>query len=190
FDAQDLTLYRWVSDRWAGTLADVLRHALPRRVASEGLRGPAPARGAAPAGAPPAGADWSPHGAEAPLSAFDRPLRPGAGPAYWLRALPSHDPALLGADLVRRCLAAGRSALVLAGDPAAPLPAAAMAVAGAAGADLRGASDRQRYRAFLDGRAGRVRVVVGERGAVLAPLRDLGLILVDDEANPGYKEIG
>ncbi|MBA2579080.1 MAG: primosomal protein N', partial [Euzebyaceae bacterium] len=33
FDAADLRLYRWVAERYAGSLADVLRHALPPRVA-------------------------------------------------------------------------------------------------------------------------------------------------------------
>jgi primosomal protein N' (replication factor Y) len=92
-------------------------------------------------------------------------------------------------DLVLRCLAAGRDALVVVPDPASDIPDAMLSIAGKAGADLRGArSDRARYRAFLRGRTGHARVVVGERGAVFAPLRELGLVVVDDEANPAYKE--
>ncbi|MDQ3972981.1 MAG: hypothetical protein M3276_01310, partial [Actinomycetota bacterium] len=34
FDRDDLTLWRWVADRYAAGLADVLRHALPPRVAA------------------------------------------------------------------------------------------------------------------------------------------------------------
>jgi len=33
FDALDLRVARWVADRYAGTLASVLRHAVPDRVA-------------------------------------------------------------------------------------------------------------------------------------------------------------
>jgi primosomal protein N' (replication factor Y) (superfamily II helicase) len=226
FDAEDLPLLRWVADRWAGSLSDVLRHAMPKRIVSEErlaerraasssapappAGGAAPAAPAAPAAAAggvstspaiagqadtpsqgSAGAEggmWAPYGADALLSALQRGAPGGAGPAFWLRALGDADVPALGADLVARCLSAGRSALVLVPDPAAPLPAAVLAVAGAAGVDLRGASDRDRYRAFLRGRDGDARVVVGERSAVLAPLRDLGLVLVDDEANPAYKE--
>jgi len=35
---------------------------------------------------------------------------------------------------------------------------------------------------------GQARVAVGGRAAVFAPLRDLGLVIVDDEASPAYKE--
>jgi primosomal protein N' (replication factor Y) len=110
-------------------------------------------------------------------------------PAFWWRPLPGEDTAAMVGDLVLRCLAAGRDALVLVPDPASDIPDAMLAIAGKEGADLRGArSDRARYRAFLRGRTGHARVVVGERGAVFAPLRNLGLVVVDDEANPAYKE--
>jgi primosomal protein N' (replication factor Y) (superfamily II helicase) len=147
FDAEDLPLHRWIADRWAGTHADVLRHALPKRLVSEEQPG-------APASAPPppldeqlldrpAAADrWAPYDAAALLAAVDAPAPPDAGPAFWLRPLGDADVAALAA----------------------------------------------RHRAFLRGRNGGARLVVGERGAVLHPLRDLGLVLVDDEANPAYKE--
>ncbi len=92
------------------------------------------------------------------------------------------------ADLVARCLAAGRSALVLAPDPAAALPDAVLRLAGPHGADWRPGAERARYRAFLRGRTGHARVAAGERAAVFAPLRDLGLVVVDEEASPAWKE--
>jgi primosomal protein N' (replication factor Y) len=185
FDAADLALYRWVADRYAAKLADVLRHALPQRVAgvereSGGWGPPAVVeRAARPACPSPA---WRPYGASALLQAAARP----SGQAYWLRVLPDGDAAALVADLIMRCLGAGKGVLVLGPDPASQLPDAALAVT--AGADWRADNARDRYRAFLRGRTGHARVAVGERAAVFAPVADLGLVVVDDEANPAYKE--
>lgn len=185
FDADDLVLFRWVADRWAGTLADVLRHALPPRVAAEEQAAP-PAPGAVRPQPATSGAEtWDPYGAEALLAAVD-----GSGPpgAFWLRPLPGDETELV-LDLVARTVAADRAALVLTPDPASPVADAALRIAGDASADLRGhRSDRQRYRAFLRARAGTARVVVGERGAALAPVPRLALVVVEDEANPAYKE--
>ena len=192
FDADDLRLYRWVAARWGGTLASVLRHALPRRVAAvdksvEGWGAP-PERSVADRPPCPSTA-WRAYNGSALLRAAAAPSLPDVAPAFWWRPLPGEQTAALIADLVLRCLAAGRDALVLAPDPASDVPQECLRVAGRAGADLRGGgSDRVRYRAFLRGRTGHARVIVGERGAVFAPLRDLGLIVVEDEANPAYKE--
>jgi primosomal protein N' (replication factor Y) len=193
FDADDLRLCRWVARRWGGTLASVLRHAVPRRVAAVEASiagwGDPPVVEAAAQPPCPTGA-WRRYAGSALLRAAASPAgADGRPPAFWLQPLPGDDLAALVTDLVARCLAAGRSALVLAPDPQSPVPDACLALAGAAGADLRGArSDRARYRAFLRGRTGHARVQVGERAGVFGPLRDLGLIVVTDEANPAYKE--
>lgn len=193
FDDHDLRLWRWVAERWGGTLASVLRHALPRRVAVvdaavDGWGDPPTVH---PADRPPCptGA-WRSYAGSALLHAASAPVAPSdAAPAFWLRPLPGDDVAALVADLVARCLAAGRSALVLAPDPQSAVPDVCLALAGRAGADLRAArADRTRYRAFLRARTGHARVVVGERAGVFAPVRDLGLIMVIDEASPAYKE--
>jgi primosomal protein N' (replication factor Y) len=193
FDADDLRLCRWVARRWGGTLASVLRHAVPRRVAAVEASitgwGDPPVVEAAAEPPCPTGA-WRHYVGSALLRATASPAAGGgAPPAFWLQPLPGDDLAALVTDLVARCLAAGRSVLVLAPDPQSAVPDACLALAGAAGADLRGArSDRARYRAFLRGRTGHARVLVGERAGVFGPLRDLGLIVVTDEANPAYKE--
>jgi primosomal protein N' (replication factor Y) len=192
FDADDLRLYRWVARRWGGTLAGVLRHALPRRVAAVDAQvaGWGEPGDAVVADRPPCPTgDWRPYDGSQLLRAVAAPAADGPGRAFWLRPLPGDDLSALVADLVARCLAAGRGALVLAPDPASSVPDVVLGLAGQAGADLRGArSDRVRYRGFLRGRTGHARVVVGERGGVFGPVRDLGLIVVTDEANPGYKE--
>ena len=185
FDAGDLQLFEWVARRYAATLAGVLRHALPARVAAverEGEPPPRPTAGDAPAFA------WSGYAADAVLESLAKERAGGVAPAFWLPVLPGDAPGDLVADLVARTLRTGRSALVLAPDPASPAADRALAVAGGAGADLRVAAQRSRYRAFRRCRSGRARVAVGERGGVFAPLQDLGLVIVDDEANPAYKE--
>jgi primosomal protein N' (replication factor Y) len=193
FDADDLRLWRWVAHRWGGTLASVLRHAIPRRVAAaeNAVAGWGEPGDVAVADRPPCPTRaWADYAGSALLrAAASPPDSADAAPAFWLRPLPDADVADLVVDLVARCLAGGRSALVLAPDPQSPVPDACLALAGRGGADLRGArSDRARYRAFLRGRMGHARVMVGERGAVFGPLRHLGLIVVTDEANPAYKE--
>jgi primosomal protein N' (replication factor Y) (superfamily II helicase) len=191
FGASDLATFRWVAERFAGTLADVLRHALPPRVAAverEASTWGAPAA-TSPALRPPCPTSaWRAYAASGLLRAAASPERLDPAPAFWWRALPGEDDVALLCDLVARCLAAGRSALVLAPDRAAPLPDAVLELAGSAAADLRAEGQRDRYRAFLRCRSGHARVAVGERSAAFAPLRDLGLVIVADEASPAYKE--
>jgi primosomal protein N' (replication factor Y) (superfamily II helicase) len=189
FDAEDLRLYRWVADRFAGSLTDVLRHAFPPRVVrieAEAAAWPRPqAKDERSSDRPlcPSTA-WQPYRASRMLRAVHQP----AGEAFFWRPLPSDDVARMTADLVARALAAGRSVLFLVPDPSSPLPHVALSLAGPDGVDLRNCSTAERYRAFLRGRAGHLRLVAGERSAALAPLARLGLVIVDDEANPAYKE--
>ena len=49
-------------------------------------------------------------------------------------------------------------------------------------------SDGERYDEWHRIRAGDARVVVGPRSAVWAPVRDLGLVVVDEEHEPSYKQ--
>ena len=187
----ELGVARWVADRWGGTLADVLRHALPartvdveRRAAAAGWF-PTAERVAAPP-APSAGAWGRYGGAGGRLVAA---VATGAGAYVW-RPLPDEDVAARVDELVRIALAGDRDVLVVVPDPVSPVADAVLAAAGDLAVDARDkASDRVTYRRWLQARTGQARVVVGGRGVALWPLRRPGLFVVLDEANPAHKEL-
>ncbi|CAN5433822.1 primosomal protein N' [soil metagenome] len=194
FTTEDLALWRWVADRYAGTMSGAIRHALPPRVVrvEKEAAGWGPAMTPDPADRPPCASDvWRAVEGSALLRAAFAP----DGRAYHLRApLQSPGDAMAGegphlADLVGRCVAGGRQALVLVPSPA-PGPADdVVAAMGSQVADLRGShTDADRYRAFLRLQRREVAVAVGERGLALMPLPALGLVIVVDEASPAYKE--
>jgi primosomal protein N' (replication factor Y) (superfamily II helicase) len=49
-------------------------------------------------------------------------------------------------------------------------------------------TDAERLSAWREAAAGHARIVVGTRSAVFAPLRELGVIVVDEEHDPSYKQ--
>lgn len=49
-------------------------------------------------------------------------------------------------------------------------------------------TDRERYNTWIDLRSGRKSIVIGARSAVFAPVRDLGLLLIDEEHDASYKQ--
>lgn len=175
-------LARRVADRWAGTLSDVLRLAVPpRHRAVELAPVTTPVQTAVPA-APAAGALAAYRGGDALL------MRLGAAEtvrAVW-PVLPGR-----GADDVARAVAAsavaGRGAVVVAPDArdTARLADAVQALVGAEHVTVLTADlgPAERYRRFLAVRRGQVRVVVGTRAAVWAPVADLGLLVVWDDGD-------
>ena len=95
-------------------------------------------------------------------------------------------------QLVRRALAAGRNAIVLVPEIALTPQATARYTAAlgeqAVAVLHSGLTGAQRHSAWQRLAAGEVRVVVGARSAVFAPLADVGLIIVDEEHDGSYKQ--
>ncbi len=190
FDEPMLDLLRWVSERYVAPLASVIARSHPPRVAS--MEAVVEGGGVAP----PAGPSPPPlRNATAPLLSSYRDgqdlldaLDGGSG-AYLVRPAPEEQVAV-AIEAVGVALAAGRAAIVLVPE-ADPPPATATALVEAFGTRVGlfvGGSPRERYRMWLDIRAGRYRCVVGTRPAVFAPLGLPGLLFVSRESHPGHRE--
>ena len=209
--AEVADLARSVADRYAGTVADVLRLAVPprharvekqaalaagagtcrpgrRALAPEPAATPAPAPVAVPApevAAPPVPPEWS---SDYPAGVgFFKAIREGRPARAVWQALPGEDwPARL-AETAAAALAAGRGTLLIVPD-ATDLARLDAALTAALGPDrhVTLAADlgpAERYRRFLSVRRGDRMVVAGTRAAAFAPVADLGLVAVFDDGD-------
>jgi primosomal protein N' (replication factor Y) len=182
-----LALCRAVAERYAGTLSDVLRLAVPKRHATAernlvmdcSVPDELPAPDPGPWAAYPAGPAWL------------RRVASGEGPAAAWAALPGRRgeadwPAAL-AVAAATALSAGRGALVVVPDhrDVDRLDAALTAVLGK-GRHVRLTADQgpqARYTAWLKVLRGHVKVVIGTRAAAFAPVHDLGLVAWWDDGD-------
>jgi primosomal protein N' (replication factor Y) len=204
-------LAREVADRYAGTVADVLRLAIPPRHAgaeaagSPGVgRQPGSARArlsAASSSSPgsdppvppptarPAPGPWSryPAGASFLAAVADR-RAPRAG---WC-ALPGPDWPEEIARAAATAASVGQGALVVVPDARdLSLVDAALARVLRPGQHVSlaaGLGAAERYRRWLAVLRGSVRVVVGTRAAMFAPVRDLGLVVLWDDGDDLHAE--
>lgn len=178
---------RAVADRYAGTLGDVLRLAVPPRHAraEQALATTPPEPGPLPEHEP---REWASY---APGTAFLGHLRAGGAPAASTLALPSAEPGrgwpVLLAEAVRATVEAGRGAVVVVPDHRDVVRLeGALADALGPGRHTRLTADQgpqARYTAFLKALRGHVPVVVGTRAAAFAPVRDLGLVVWWDDGD-------
>ena len=185
-----MALAREVADRCAGTLADVLRLAIPPRHArTESAAVPPVAGGADHPAGPPGPGPWAryPDG-----PAFLDALASRRGPRAVWSALPGpHWPEEI-ARAVASAAAAGRGALAVVPD-ARDLSLLDTALTAQLGpgrhvtlsADLGPA---ERYRRWLAVRRGGQRVVAGTRAAMFAPVSDLGLVVLWDDGDDLHAE--
>ncbi|ODB80565.1 MULTISPECIES: primosomal protein N' [Micromonospora] len=192
-------LARAVADRYAGSLADVLRLAVPPRHAraekAVTADADAPADPDAPADARPGGrAEVDPRGwRDYPAGpALLRALTDGRPARAVWSALPGEDWAGRYADAVAATVAGGRGAVVVVADARDldRLDAALTAVLGAGRHVRLTAADgpARRYRAFLAARRGDVAVVIGTRAAMFAPVERLGLVAIWDDGDDLHAE--
>lgn len=184
---QTLTLARAVADRYAGTLSDVLRLAIPRRHAHAERRLALEPPVVEPLEAPAAG-PWAGYPAGPALL---RRITAGQAPAASWLALPGRSPAedwpRALAVAAAAALAGGRGAVVVVPDhrDVERLDREMQAVLGA-GRHVRLTADQgpqARYTAWLKVLRGHVKVVIGTRAAAFAPVHDLGLVAWWDDGD-------
>ena len=213
-----MALAREVADRYAGTMADVLRLAIPPRHARTESAAPQAAAAADPAAAdsaaadsaatdPPTTAETASGGAPGAL-----PSRPAPGPwahypaglaflaalasrrparAVW-SALPGPDWAEAIARAAGTAAAAGRGVLIVVPDgrDLGLIDAALVAVLGPGHhvTLAAGLGPAERYRRWLAVRRGTTRIVAGTRAAMFAPVAGLGLVVLWDDGDDLHAE--
>ncbi|KRC66838.1 hypothetical protein ASE12_03465 [Aeromicrobium sp. Root236] len=181
-----LSLARAVADRYAGTLGDVLRLAIPPRHARAESARAASVGGALPVGSA-AGWQTYAHGL-----GFVAALRAGERPRAWWGAIPGQDPAQLVAEAVLATLGSGRGSVVCVPDvrDVARWDAVFTEVLGQGRHVALTAAQEpaDRYAAFLEASRGDVQVVLGTRAAAFAPVADLGLVAMWDDGDDLFAE--
>jgi primosomal protein N' (replication factor Y) len=183
-------LARLVADRYAGTMADVLRLAVPARHA----RVEKEARPAQPDLHPlPEPLDPGPWSAYPAGAAFLAALAAGDQRRAVVAALPGPTWPQLVAVAAAAALAAARGTVVVVPD-SRDLAAVDRELQASLGdgrhvtltADLGPA---ERYRRWLAVLRGEVQVVAGTRAAMFAPVRDLGLVAIWDDGDDLHAEL-
>lgn len=172
-------LAREVANRWAGSLADVTRLAVPPRHAAAERQRSKPPEGKV---APPAPAALGRYAGGPELL---RELATGTSRRVWT-VLPGDWPAEIAATAAA-VLAAGRGVVIVMPD-ARDVERMDRALTAALGdghhvaltAEL---GPQERYTRFLSLSRGVVQAVVGTRAAVWAPARDLGLMVIWDDGD-------
>ncbi len=194
-------LAREVADRCAGTLADVLRLAIPPRhagteaaaVPGEGAGGQAqPGAGDGQPPGPPPRPEPGPWARYPAGQAFLAALAGGRAPRAVWSALPGpHWPEEI-ATAAAAAGSAGRGTLIVVPD-ARDLGLIDRALSRALGPGRHvslsaGLGPAERYRRWLAVARGTVRVAAGTRAAMFAPVRDLGLVVIWDDGDDLHAE--
>ncbi|MEO6471024.1 MAG: primosomal protein N' [Aeromicrobium sp.] len=181
-----LVAARLVADRYAGTLADVLRLAIPPRHArTEGLK-VVPAPGSPLVIDP---ASWQSY--ESGVG-FLEALAHGESPRACWSALPGPDPAIGIAQAAVATLRSGRGVAICVPDvrDVARFDEAFAKVVGEGNYVVLHASQgpAERYRSFLALSRGQIKAVIGTRAAAFAPVHDLGLVVMWDDGDDLFAE--
>ncbi|MET1035058.1 MAG: primosomal protein N' [Arthrobacter sp.] len=194
-----LRLCEAVAARYAGTVSDVVRSAVPPRMArmeqEPRAEAPdAPGAGSGQSDAPEQSADPGPFAEYDGGAAFIASLAAGGSPRAVASVLPNQPggwPALLTAA-VRACIASGRGAVVVVPDARDlhRLTDALDAEFGGGAYARLSAEDgaTPRYRNFLRASRGEVSIAVGTRSAAFAPVRDAGLLVLWEDHDSSHAE--
>jgi primosomal protein N' (replication factor Y) len=175
-----------VADRYAGTLADVLRLAVPPRHAAAEAR-PSPPAGSAPAR--PDAASWARYPAG---EAFLAALAAGRGVRAAWSALPGAEWPAEIAVAAATSASAGRGVVIVVPD-GKDLARVDAALTGLLGPDRHVCltaelGPAERYRRWLRVLRGGVRISAGTRAAMFAPVTDLGLVVLWDDGDDLHAE--
>lgn len=179
-------LARAVAERYAGTVPDVLRLAIPPRHARVEKAAPAP-----PPAAPIAEPDLSAWHGYPGGTDFTAALAAAGHPRVVWQALPGEDVAARLAELAALVAAAGRGVIIVVPDQRDldRLAAACAPLLGDWCVTLAaGLGPAARYRRWLQVLRGQARVVIGTRSAVFAPVHDLALTVVFDDGDDSLDE--
>ncbi len=186
-------LARAVADRYGGTMADVLRLAIPPRHAAASRAGYGAAAGqAGPGGAAAAQAPDLLWGRYPDGPSFLAALADGRSPRAIWSALPGRDWPAEIARAVAAAAGSGRGAVVVVPD-SRDLTLVDLALCAALGpgrhvALMASLGPAERYRRWLAAARGEVAVVAGTRSVMFAPVRDLGLVVLWDEGDDVHAE--
>ena len=181
-----LAAARLVADRFAGTLADVLRLAVPPRHARTEAVNTVSATAELPV------VDDSVWASYNRAAGYLEALTSVENPRACWSALPGDDPAVCLAQAVVATLHSGRGAIVCVPDVrnVARFDAAFSAVLGEGHHVILHASQgpAERYKSFLALSRGQVKAVIGTRAAAFAPVHDLGLVVMWDDGDDLFAE--
>ncbi len=125
------------------------------------------------------------------LASVEDALRAGGFRPFLLHGVTGSGKTEVYMRSVERALALGRGALVLVPEIALT-PQLVGRFRSRFGPDVAvlhsGLKDRERLRQWHALREGKARIAVGVRSAIFAPVRELGLIVVDEEHDPSFKQ--
>jgi primosomal protein N' (replication factor Y) (superfamily II helicase) len=199
-------LARAVADRYGGTLADVLRLAVPQRHAATETAARGPARPPATVPPRPDAGPWARY--QAGQSFLDALAAGRPARAAWT-ALPGPSWPQEIARAALTTASAGRGVVVVVPDardlarvdealaalsapqspPATAAPAAALPSASPGYVTLTAElGPAERYRRWLTVLRGETPIVAGTRAAMFAPVRDLGLVVLWDDGDDSHAE--
>ncbi len=188
-DAETAPAARLAASHGASALARLARRGLVALTVAERPRRPLAGRPPGPRGVAPSGAILSAAQREA-VAAVVAAVRARRASTFLLDGVTGAGRTAVYSAAIEAALAEGRQALVLVPEIALAMPLVdRLRAEGAVDVALLhgGLSEGERADEWRRIRVGEVPVVVGTRSAVLAPLADPGVIIVDEEHDAAYK---